>query len=101
MKITYTKSIGKDNYRLNKKPMNNIGKTNFNMANFKRNKVKTLEAIELTKYTIINQDEFILLDYLMDDEDIVENSSNNHICQYQVFMPIRDIKRLYEIVKDL
>ena len=73
------------------------------MANFKRSKVKTLEAIELTKYTIINQDEYILLDYLVDDEDLADDPSynNNNICQYQVFMPIRDIKRLYEIVKDL
>lgn len=69
----------------------------------KRTKIKTLEALELTKYTIINQDEFILLDYLVDDEDIADDPSYNHsnICQYQVFIPIRDIKKLYEVVKDL
>ena len=68
------------------------------MANKKDYRLKTLEALELTNYTIINIDEFVLLDYLMDDEDLDEESSKR---RYQVLLPIRDIKKMYDIVKDL
>ena len=68
------------------------------MANNKYYKLKTLEALELTNYSIVNIDEFVLLDYLMDDESFDEGSSKH---RYQVLLPIRDIKKMYDIVKDL
>ena len=68
------------------------------MANKKNYKLRTLEALELTNYSIVNIDEFVLLDYLMDDEDIDDETSKR---RYQVLLPIRDIKKMYDIVKDL
>ena len=68
------------------------------MANKKHYKLRTLEALELTNYSIVNIDEFVLLVYLMDDEDIDDETSKR---RYQVLLPIRDIKKMYDIVKDL
>ncbi len=79
--------------------MNNIFKTYTNMANNKKPyRLKTLEALKLTNYTIVNIDEYLLLDYLMDDEDLDDESSKH---RYQVLLPVRDIKKMYDIVKDL